>query len=79
MASMVATLDISKPTDQSSGKPIEPTVEFDNPIFRSVYILLLMCACFSLTHSSAVIRTPNPFDCDIRPRSEQALRLIKQL
>lgn len=57
MASMLATLDISKPTDQSSGKPIEPTVEFDNPIFR----------------------TPNPFDCDIRPRSEQALRLIKQL
>jgi hypothetical protein len=36
MASMLATLDISKPIDESSGKPIEPIVEFDNPIFRFV-------------------------------------------
>ncbi|KAG6808984.1 hypothetical protein H0H92_002091 [Tricholoma furcatifolium] len=33
MASMIATLDITKSVD-ASGKPVEPKVEFDNPIFR---------------------------------------------
>ncbi|KAG6836350.1 hypothetical protein H0H93_008906 [Arthromyces matolae] len=34
MASMIATLNISKPVDAKSGKPVEPKVEFENPIFR---------------------------------------------
>jgi len=56
IVSMLATLDISKPIDEVSGKPVEPTAEFDNAIFR----------------------IPNRFRCDIRPRSERALRLIKR-
>ncbi|KAF9802749.1 hypothetical protein IEO21_09825 [Rhodonia placenta] len=55
MASMVATLDISKARD-AAGCEVEPEVQFDNPVFR----------------------TPRPFRCDIRPRSEQALRLVRQ-
>ncbi|RDB30081.1 hypothetical protein Hypma_013902 [Hypsizygus marmoreus] len=54
IASMVATLDISKKVDEF-GNVREPVVDFNNPIFR----------------------TPDPFKCDIRPRSEQALKLIK--
>jgi hypothetical protein len=33
LASMLATLDISKAVDEH-GNTIEPVVEFDNPIFR---------------------------------------------
>ncbi|EED79205.1 predicted protein [Postia placenta Mad-698-R] len=55
MASMVATLDISKARD-AAGRAVEPEVVFDNAVFR----------------------TPRPFRCDIRPRSEQALRVVRQ-
>jgi hypothetical protein len=82
MTSMLATLNISKPIDESSGKPIEPTIEYDNPIFRFVGPMLSIAyVCALVTHIPhvPVLRTPNPFECDIRPRSEQALKLIKQL
>lgn len=55
MASMVATLDISKARD-AAGCEVEPEVVFDNAMFR----------------------TPQPFRCDIRPRSEQVLRVVRQ-
>ncbi|PPQ90149.1 hypothetical protein CVT25_012460 [Psilocybe cyanescens] len=55
MASMLATLDVSKAVD-GHGNTIEPIVQFDNPIFRM----------------------PNPFQCDLRPRNQKALSLIKQ-
>ncbi|KZT03623.1 cytochrome P450 [Laetiporus sulphureus 93-53] len=55
MASMVATLDMKKAVD-AQGNVIEPTISFENSVFR----------------------TPSPFKCDIRPRSEQALRLVRQ-
>ncbi|TFK64540.1 cytochrome P450 [Pluteus cervinus] len=55
MASMLATLKISKPVDEE-GNVIEPKVEFKNPVFR----------------------IPTPFKCDIRPRSEAVLNVIRQ-
>lgn len=55
MASMIATLDITKAVDER-GNVIEPEVVFDNAVFR----------------------TPKPFQCDIRPRSEQALKVVRQ-
>ncbi|EED83855.1 predicted protein [Postia placenta Mad-698-R] len=55
MASMVATLNISKARD-AAGCEVEPEVVFDNAVFRM----------------------PRPFRCDIRPRSEQVLRVVRQ-
>jgi len=55
IASMLATLDISKAVDEH-GNTVDPVVEYENPIFR----------------------IPNPFKCDMRPRSQKALSLIKQ-
>ncbi|KAF7419532.1 hypothetical protein PC9H_002123 [Pleurotus ostreatus] len=53
MVCMMATLDISKATDDF-GNVIEPKVDFNNSVFR----------------------IPDPFQVDIRPRSEQALKVI---
>lgn len=53
LASMIATLDISKAVDDQ-GNVVETKIDFNNPIFR----------------------IPDAFKCDIRPRSEQAMRLI---
>ncbi|CCM02682.1 uncharacterized protein FIBRA_04788 [Fibroporia radiculosa] len=55
MAAMVATLDLSVALD-AQGYAVEPTVEFQNAVFR----------------------TPSAFKCDIRPRSEQAVRLVRE-
>ncbi|KAF8908139.1 cytochrome P450 [Gymnopilus junonius] len=55
IASMLATLDVSKAVDEC-GNVMEPTVKFENPIFR----------------------TPSQFKCDMRPRSQKALSLIRQ-
>ncbi|KAI0075610.1 cytochrome P450 [Panus rudis PR-1116 ss-1] len=54
MASMLATFDFEKAKDEK-GRPIEPTLQFENSVFR----------------------TPNPFECDIRPRSEQAIKIVR--
>ncbi|KAF9497034.1 cytochrome P450 [Pleurotus eryngii] len=53
MVCMMATLDISKATDDF-GNLIEPKIDFNNSVFR----------------------IPDPFQVDIRPRSEQALKAI---
>ncbi|KAJ7140469.1 cytochrome P450 [Mycena filopes] len=55
IASVLATLDISKAKD-ASGNPIEPTVRYSNSVFR----------------------LPDRFECDIRARSEAALKLLQQ-
>ncbi|KAF9559108.1 cytochrome P450 [Agrocybe pediades] len=55
MASMLATLDISKARDDY-GNVVEPDVVYENPIFR----------------------IPNPFKCDLRPRSQKSIALIQQ-
>jgi cytochrome P450 len=34
LASMLATMDISCPTDPQTGEPIKPSVTFDNAVFR---------------------------------------------
>jgi len=75
IASLLATLDISKAVDEH-GKIIEPVVQFENPIFRYVISSFeslpdSIVECFSF-------RMPNKFKCDIRPRSPKALSLIQQ-
>ncbi|KAI0746722.1 cytochrome P450 [Daedaleopsis nitida] len=55
IASFLAAFDIKKPVDDQ-GKIVEPSIVFDNPLFR----------------------TPNPFPCDIKPRSARASELIRQ-
>ncbi|KAJ7148780.1 cytochrome P450 [Mycena crocata] len=55
MATVLATLDISK-TKDNFGRPIEPKVEFNNAVFR----------------------LPDRFDCDIQPRSEHILKILRQ-
>jgi len=56
LVSMLATLDISKAVDEH-GNTVEPTVKYDNAVFRR----------------------PDPFKCDIRPRSAKALSVIQAI
>ena len=83
---MLSMLDIRKKRDEK-GVEIEPVVKFENSIFRSVLSRFVLC-CDAGLHlhrfrveifaDSCIYRTPNPFVCDIRPRSEAALRLIME-
>jgi hypothetical protein len=75
MASMIAVFDFSNPINEK-GRVIKPKVSFDNSVFR--FVLSCYCASRVLTanwHLS--YRTPSAFECDIRPRSEQALHLLR--
>ncbi|KAI0829316.1 cytochrome P450 [Trametes gibbosa] len=54
LASMLASFDISKEIDPTTGRPIEPVVVFENSVFRA----------------------PSSFPCSIKPRSEEAVRVI---
>lgn len=73
IACMMATLNIEKSVDEN-GKVIEPVYTLDNAIFRLVQVISPKICKPYLTSP----RTPSPFKCDIRPRSEKALMLIKQ-
>lgn len=73
MVTMLATLDMSKQTDEY-GKTIEPVIQFNDSVFRCVVLgALSIRNSYFLPH-----RTPSPFKCSLRPRSEQAVRLIQQ-
>lgn len=75
IVNMLATLDISKATDEN-GDTIEPDVQFNDSVFRcaaAVTIFVFTAQVFPL------YSTPSPFKCTILPRSEQAARLIQQI
>jgi hypothetical protein len=74
IVTMLATLDIAKATDEY-GNIIEPNVEFNDSVFRCVAFGV---ASLYITHISLLCRTPSPFKCSLTPRSEQAIRLIRQ-
>lgn len=89
MTTLIATLDITKAKDEF-GNPVEPNVVFENAVFRFVS----SCSMFHLSMSRLLNdpfplflllpfkrcsnRSPSTFDCDLRPRSEQALKIIRQ-
>ena len=85
IVAFLAAFDIKKPVDDQ-GNVVEPPIVFDNPIIRCVpgsfahnanlvaadlCALLLPCNCYGN-------RTPNPFPCDIKPRSPRHAELIQQ-
>ena len=78
MATMLATTDLSMEVDES-GNVVRPDVSFDNSVFRSVppclFFSYSVCSILSLT--PRLDRTPTVFKCDIRPRSEQTLQLVR--
>ena len=80
MVSMLSTLNISKAVDEH-GRIVEPVVKFENPIFR--YVLFAGLSNHEVVSRDPDYlynsnRTPSLFKCDMRPRSQKALSLIKQ-
>jgi hypothetical protein len=73
MASMLATLDITKAVDEK-GNVIEPEIQYDNSIFR--YVICPSTAS-QTPYRNGTIRIPNPFAVSLKPRSEQAVALMK--
>ena len=74
IATAVATLDIHKPIGPD-GKTLEQKVVFENSVFR--------CVLFSLPNRRISLltmcgRLPSSFQCDIRPRSSQTLRVVRE-
>lgn len=90
MATMLATTDLAMEVDES-GNVVRPDISFDNSVFRSAsspyHSCFLFPPCFCLTTQSRSLfsltrflwlnRTPTVFKCDIRPRSEQTLQLVR--
>lgn len=74
IVSMLATLDISKAVDEH-GNTVEPTVNFDNAVFRYLTINFF----FSHWLTTCFCRRPDTFKCDIRPRSAKALSVIQAI
>jgi len=74
LVSMMATLNISKAVDED-GNVVEPKIDFNNPIFRSGTPFPSRCDADVV--GFCPFRIPDVFKCDIRPRSEQALRLVQ--
>lgn len=71
---MLATLNMTKATDEH-GNIIEPDVQFNDSVFR--------CVASGVTNlytadNFLIYRKPSPFKCSLKPRSEQAARLIRQ-
>lgn len=75
IASVLATLDISKATDES-GKTIEPEVAFTSTIVRYFFSLSSRNVCGS--PRSELSSHIKPFKCHITPRSEHAVELVQQ-
>ncbi len=75
IASIIATMNITKAIDEK-GKLLNPNM-LSRISFSGQLFIFIGC---SATHCEACcsFRTPNPFKCDIRPRSEKALELIRQ-
>jgi hypothetical protein len=73
MVSMIAAFDMSKAVDKH-GNIIEPDIQFNDSVFRSV--MLLFFHCIPVTNVILPTSTPSPFEWSLKPRSEQAAKLI---
>ena len=72
LASMLSTLDISRAKDEN-GMEKELNVKFENAVFRFVLFGL-----DELVLISVFYRIPSSFECDIRPRSAESVRAIRE-
>ncbi|KAG5637844.1 hypothetical protein H0H81_002981 [Sphagnurus paluster] len=76
IASMIATLDISKAVDDN-GKIIEPSYEYVSALVRYATYPRAPGFSFLMKNYITVPSSPLPFKCSIKPRSPQAESLIR--
>jgi hypothetical protein len=74
LASLLATFDIKKATDEN-GNVIEPTYEYISALVTCV-LPFSVCLFYLLTIFFK-IRLPKPYECSIKPRSKEAEALIR--
>lgn len=72
---MLAVFDIKKSIDEH-GNVIELTHEYFPALIRCVAVWWFMC-CPSRLNIGTFISVPRPYDCSIKPRSQEAERLIR--
>jgi hypothetical protein len=75
VACVLTVFDIEPALDEDGNLQL-PKVEFDCTLIR--YVLLLVLVVVMLTVAQRYIRTPKPFKCAIRPRSDDAVKLVKE-
>jgi Cytochrome P450 len=77
-ASMVSTVNISKALDHN-GHEITPAASFGASFARYAYFSYFRC-CFVCVFliDGVVISHPDPFECQIRPRSERMMDLVSR-
>lgn len=77
VACVLSAFDI-EPTLDEDGNPQVPEVEFNNLIIRYVFLETSIRVAATLTTARHHIRSPKPFKCKIKPRSEGAIKLVKE-
>ena len=68
IATILSAFDVVKALDPITRHPIDPSIEFENFVYRCVHDLSRLSRSFSYDGSEFFPRTPREFPVDIRPR-----------
>jgi len=74
---VLSAFDIGPALDED-GNPQAPKVEYDSVAVRYVFMETLICTVGMLTITRRYIRGIKPFECTIKPRSDDAIKLVKE-
>ena len=74
---VLSVFNVSPALDED-GNPQMPKVEFDSLLVRYVFVVISIHAVRMLTIVRRYIRDPKPFKCTIKPRSDDAIKLVKE-
>jgi len=74
---VLSAFDIGPALDEN-GNPQAPKVEYDNAAVRYVFVETLILTVGILTILRRYNRDIKPFECTIKPRSDDAIKLVKE-
>ena len=77
VASVLSVFTI-EPASDKNGVPQAPKAEFNSRIVRYVFLGTSVHVVVMLTIMRDYIRDPKPFKCAIKPRSENAVKLVME-
>lgn len=68
-----------EPVSDEGGDPQMPKAEFDSHMVRYAFIGTSIHTVGMLIIARRYIRNPKPFKCTVKPRSEEAIKLVKEV
>ena len=74
---MLSVFDVESALGED-GSPQVPKVQFNSSIVRYVFVEASIRMVGTLTIAQPYVRHPKPFKCTIKPRSDDAIQLVKE-